>query len=166
MEYRVLGPSSPELGEVKRLYERAFPPNERWGFGEILSGSSGAGELLGFYEGGAFAGFAALLNLGDITHIIYLAIAEERRCRGMGGEALGIIAALKPGRRIVLDIERERGGAGNNAQRRRRKAFYMRNGYVEAGVGYDWRGESYEILIRGGEISPGEYLRFWKGIKG
>ena len=50
MEYRVLGPSSPELGEVKRLYERAFPPNERWGFGEILSGSSGAGELLGFYE--------------------------------------------------------------------------------------------------------------------
>ena len=63
-----LGGAHPDLARVRRLYERAFPANERRPFEALLSGFQGQGELLAFYHEGGFAGFVSLLSCADITH--------------------------------------------------------------------------------------------------
>lgn len=164
MHLQKLTSTSPELEAMVRLYEGAFPENERWGLDAVLNDKSGISELLGIFEGEKFCGFVILLNIKDITHIIYFAVEEHMRGLGCGSEALRLIREAKPDKRLIVDIERETPRADNNPQRRRRKSFYERNGYREANVHYDWHGESYEILILGGEITTREYFRFWHAV--
>ena len=112
LQLRKITRRSPELPEALRLYESAFPANERWGIERVLDDATGISEMFGFYEAGALAGFAILLNWGDMAHIIYFAVEENMRGRGVGSEALRLIRALKPGRRLLVDIERHRPDAG------------------------------------------------------
>lgn len=164
MRLQKLFSTSPELKDVARLYEGAFPENERWGLDAVLNDKSGISELLGIFEGDMFCGFVILLNFKDITHIIYFAVEESMRGHGCGSKALRLIREAKPGNRLLVDIEREMPDAENNEQRRRRKAFYERNGYREANVHYNWNGESYEIMILDGEITTREYFKFWHAV--
>ena len=78
-----LGTAHPDLFRVRRLYESAFPANERRPFEALLSGFDGQGELLAFYLGDCFAGFVSLLSWADITHILYFAIEEALRNRAL-----------------------------------------------------------------------------------
>ena len=48
------------------------------------------------------------------------AVPEGLRGRGYGSEALGLVRAMKPDRRLLIDIERPGEGFANNAQRLRR----------------------------------------------
>lgn len=164
MQLRKVTADSPELPQVERLYESAFPANERWGMEAVLGDKTGVSELLSFFDGEVFCGFIIMLHYKNLSHIIYFAVEDSLRSHGYGSEALRLVRERMPGRVIMVDIERETPGAGNNGQRRRRKEFYLRNGYHEAGVYYDWRGESYEIVILGGEITTREYFQFWHDI--
>ena len=65
-----LGGAHPDLARVRRLYESAFPANERRPFEALLSGFDGQGELLALYHEGRFAGFISLLTCADITHAV------------------------------------------------------------------------------------------------
>ena len=164
MQVRKVTAASAERGEVVRLYESAFPANERWGMNQVLRDETGISEMFSFFDGELFCGFVILLNWKNITHIIYFAVDDALRGKGYGTEALRLIREYKPDRVILVDIEQEFPGADNNAQRRRRKAFYERSGYTEAGVRYSWRGEKYEIMILGGEIDEKTYYAFWRAV--
>lgn len=164
MQIRKVTAKSAELVLVKRLYESAFPANERWGLEAVLCDQTGISEMLCFFDGEIFCGFVIMLHYDNYSHIIYFAIEDALRSHGYGSEAIRLIRERMPERTIMVDIEREAPGADNNEQRRRRKAFYLRNGYHEAQVYYDWRGERYEIVILGGEITSREYFRFWHNI--
>ncbi len=164
MQIRKVTAASPELADVLRLYESAFPANERWGMDAVLCDETGISELLSFTEGETFCGFVVLLHYGRYSHIIYFAVDDALRGQGLGTEMLRMIRERLPDKIILVDIEREYPGAENNEQRRRRKAFYERCGYTDANVTYDWRGEHYEIIILGGEISRREYFQFWRNV--
>ena len=49
-----IGTAHPDLFRVRRLYESAFPANERRPFEALPSGFDGQGELLAFYLGDCF----------------------------------------------------------------------------------------------------------------
>ena len=150
-----------DIEKIQRLYVRAFPENERRPLEPLLEDATGCADVLAFYDGDLFCGFACLLTYGDLTHILYIAIDEALRGRGYGTRALEAIRAFKPGRRILADLEAERPDAPNNAQRRRRRAFYGRNGYAASPVAYAWRGEDYEIFVQGGSCTEEEFEQFW-----
>lgn len=157
-----LGGAHPDLARVRRLYESAFPANERRPFEVLLSGFDGQGELLALYHEGCFAGFISLLTCADITHILYFAIEEALRNRGLGSVALDAVKRLKPGQRLIADLEAPLPDAPNCAQRLRRRAFYQRAGFVPSGVGYRWQGESYELMVFGGALDEAAFLAFWR----
>ena len=46
-------------------------------------------------------------------------------------------------------------------ERLARKRFYLRLGYRASGISYRWRGEDYEILVCGADISSKEFSDFW-----
>ena len=159
-----IGPKSKDLGKIKKLYEEAFPENERFSFGMMIKNESGHYETFGFYYEGAFCGFAIVLNSLDISHIIYFATLPEMRGKGLGAKALAAMGRIKKGRRIIVDIEKEIPGLEDNEIRRRRKNFYLRNGYSETEVSYRWQDEAYEILVFGGKLSKEDFGNFWKNL--
>ena len=71
---------------------------------------------------------------------------------------------IESGRRIIVDIEREVPDCEENEIRRRRKNFYLRNGFYETEVRYRWQDEAYEILVFGGELSNEDFGNFWKAL--
>lgn len=156
---------SSDLDEVHSLYEKAFPENERRPFSELLNAPRSIAEIVALYDGELFCGFAVLLNVKDISHITYFAINEELRNRGYGSAALQTLHTYKSGQRILVDIEFEKPNAENNEQRRRRKQFYLRNGYEQTPIRYSWRHEDYEILAHGGIVTEAEYKNFWKQMR-
>lgn len=165
LEMKKISDTLPELKEVRALYDRAFPENERRDFSELIGGGSEM-EMLAFYDEDLFVGFAVLLNSKiAISHIIYFAVEESLRDRGYGSMILAAIHEAKAGRRIMVDIERQTEEADNNPQRLKRKQFYLRNGYTETEVKYRWRDEDYEILVYGGELTRVDYESFWKNLK-
>ena len=161
---RRIKPGSKDLGKIEKLYIESFPENERFSFKMMINNEKGHYETFGFYKDGAFCGFAILLNSLDISHIIYFATLPEMRGKGLGAKALAAIGRIKKGRRIIVDIEKEVPGLEDNEIRRRRKNFYLRNGYSETEVSYRWQDEAYEILVSGGELSKEDFGNFWKAL--
>ena len=150
-----------DYGRILALYERAFPVNERRPLKPLLHDPTGCADFLAFYAGTEFVGFACLLTWKDLTHILYIAMDEDKRGRGYGAQALEIVRNVRPGHRVLADLEEETDGAENGDQRRKRMQFYMRNGFEWTEVAYRWRGEDYVILSQGGTVTKEEFWGFW-----
>ncbi len=153
------------LNKVKSLYERAFPKSERIPMAYLLDKGKGR-KFIAYYEGDSFCGFANYIANGGITNIIYFAVEDGFRNRGLGTEILKAIVESTPENTIVVDIEVELPQADNNEQRRRRKAFYQRNGFYESDIRYKWQGESYQLLLHGKPVTLTEFQAFWTRIIG
>ena len=151
--------ASTELPALTRLMERAFPANERMPLDMLLTRPGS--EMLAIQEDGVFRGFISLLTRMDICHILFFAVEEEDRGRGLGSQALALLRQRKPGLRIIADLEVPGAQAPNAAQRLRRWRFYERCGYENTGVTYHWRGEDYAIVSSGGPVTDDEFWRFW-----
>ena len=152
---------SQEYTKFKALYRKAFPREERVPV-RFLMDKEVDGTLNACYDGELFCGFYATLTFGNITHILFLAVDDTLRGQGYGSSLLELISSHYPQNRIILDIEAEDCTASNNGQRIRRKAFYEKNGYVESGIEYRWRGVPYKILTKNGTITENEFDDFWK----
>lgn len=150
-----------DVPEIKKLMNRAFPRKERLPLRLLLGSEGNHQECVAFYEGDEFCGFAILLSWQDITHILYIAMEESVRNRGLGSEALTLIHQRYPNQRIIADLEREDDNAPNAIQRRIRRSFYERNGYVATPVEYVWHNEFYRIFCRGGSLTRQEFDDFW-----
>ena len=164
LSMKLIGNTPEESKRVKALYYRAFPKNERRSFPELVENRLGGTEIFCFYDMKTFVGMACLLNSSDISHIIYLAIEESLRGLGYGSKALELLHQNKPEKKIIVDIETPDEKAENAEQRKMRKKFYLRAGYEETPVKYEWRHENYEILSFGGQISKAEYDGFWEDL--
>ena len=129
-------PALPEqMGLIKKLYKRAFPANERRPlFLACRNREDMAAELLALTGGKEFLGFALLQTWRDMVHIDYLAVDPACRGQGIGSVLLKKIIERYPHRRIVLELEQQDDSAANALQRRQRKAFYLRNGFVETNL--------------------------------
>lgn len=89
-------------------------------------------------------------------------VEEPLRNQGLGSAALDAVKRLKPGRRLIADLEAPLPDAPNRAQRLRRRTFYRRAGFVPSGVSYRWQGESYELMVFGGALDEAAFLAFWR----
>lgn len=151
---------SEKFPEIERLYRAAFPREERVPM-DVLLETDGPYDFIACYDGAVLCGFYSALTLGDITHILFLAVEESLRDHGYGSQILGEIKKAYAGNRVILDVEMVDPEAENNEQREHRIAFYTRNGYRHSGISYGWRGVMYEILILEGTISEEEFWNFW-----
>ena len=165
LSMKLIGDTPEEQKKAKALYYRAFPKNERRSFPEMVENRFGNTEVFCLYEGETFVGMACMLNSPTISHIIYLAVDESLRGHGYGSKALELLHQSKPKNKIMVDIEIPDEQAENAEQRKKRKKFYIKAGYAETPVKYEWRHENYEILSYGGQISEAEYDGFWEALQ-
>lgn len=159
---RVVQPGTVNAEQLAALYVRAFPKNERIPLAALLDGT--VGENLAFYEGERFVGFLCALNVDDLCHITYFATEEGLRGHGYGTRMLAALRAMKPGCRILADVEAVTDDAPNREEREHRRNFYLHCGYAPTPVHYDWQGEAWEILANGGSVTEAEFDDFWARI--
>ena len=119
------------IEKIHKLYESAFPPDERMPFERVLQKrDAGTMTLLSIENAdGEFLGFANVTLCQDALALNYFAILPEWRGKGFGTEVIVELKKRHPDRSIVIDIEDDEVECGNAEQRKRRRLFYERLGF-------------------------------------
>ena len=142
------------------LYEATFPRAERKPVSSLeKTFSEGKNKILAITEGEDFVGLAVVMTDGRLNLLDYLAIDPAKRDRGYGGYALRHLLREYADRPLVVEIERPEEGAADNAQRLRRRAFYLANGMEGSGVCVRLFHVDYELLCANGKVGYEEYHR-------
>ena len=151
------------LKRVKQLLEQDFPKEERlpsWLL-YLLSLCKTVGFYL-FYNENAFIGFTYLIYSAEMTFVFYLDVDAKKRSQGYGAEILSWIKAVSKTAPVVLNIEQVDPKVPNYEQRKKRKAFYLRNGFAETGSFENYQDAPYEILSTAPEFSKEAYVRLFR----
>ena len=141
-----------------KLYESSFPRLERKPISTLeKTFEQGKNKILAITEGEDFVGLAVVMTDGKLNLLEYLAIEPEKRNRGYGGRALRHLLAAYAERPLVVEIERPDEKAADNADRLRRRAFYLSNGMESSGVCVWLFHMEYELLCANGKLSYEDY---------
>ncbi|MCR2051279.1 GNAT family N-acetyltransferase [Actinomyces bowdenii] len=147
LESRTVTGRRPGDQEVIALYRRAFPEEEQtplWHM-RLMSLLPGVA-LRAWYDGEVLAGLTYTVESRTMVWLFYLAVNDSVRSRGYGSRILEQVRRRAVGRPVVLEIEPVEAGAPNLDQRRRRLAFYQRNGFTPAGCTIHEGAQRYTLM--------------------
>lgn len=126
--------------EIKKLYTKSFPKNERFPFWILKhSMKKGKGVLQAIIYENNFIGMFYIVNCESSYYLMYLAIKEEYRNKKYGTKVLRDLHN-KYGT-IFLSVEKP-----SNEISKRRKKFYLRNNYYETNFYCNEKNVDYEVL--------------------
>ena len=124
-----------ELGikkDVSNLLESAFPIDERppteYFFKSLEKKEN---KLFAYYFNNTFIGFTFLCFYQDVCYIFFLAVNEEYRHQGYGGEIIEDIKKSYPDYVILLCFEEIDPKYPNYDERVNRKNFYYSHGFID-----------------------------------
>ncbi|HBT94960.1 MAG TPA: N-acetyltransferase [Coriobacteriia bacterium] len=152
---------------MKALYTEAFPKEERVPLWILFWRAQIEGvEFTGFYEEGSLVGFTYTISYGDLTYVFYLAIHSTVRSKGYGSKILQSIEGRHPANRLSLEIEDPEQPAANSGQRRRRLAFYRKNGYEPTGYKTVEGSTTYMMMGKNGPHTREEHATLMEHFSG
>ena len=144
------------------MYFEAFPKRERMPFPMMVAMSKlWNTQFFGFYDGDVPCGFAYLASNRKILFVMFLAVDGSLRSKGYGSLILQQLKDKYPDQKIIISIEPCDDHAPDLDLRKRRKAFYMRNGYRETGYMMKLNGVVQEIIITNGAFVKREFYSFF-----
>lgn len=149
------------------LYDEAFPEQEKKPL-QVMEElvADGKMEMLAMVDKDEFVGLA--INLIDTEQnralLDYYAIAPQKRNDGYGSKGLEILLDRFKGQKYIFEIETQDENADNAEDRKRRKAFYLRNGLKETGLFVNVYDTDFEILTPDGELTFWEYVDFLREV--
>ena len=121
--------------QLRRLYETAFPEDEQIPWADLmrLIGEMSL-DFTAYFDGNELIGFTIVYPRKSFSWFWYFAVREELRGRGYGQQILTQLIEKYKGQTCVLDMESPTQVCENIEQRRRRHAFYLRNGFRDTKV--------------------------------
>lgn len=135
--------------QLRRLYETAFPEGEQIPYDELIL----LLELMdidytAYYEEEMLVGFTMVLRLPRYNWGWYFAVREDLRGKGIGQSILSaVLEKYRDGNPFVIDIESPlQPDAPNPEQRKRRHAFYLRNGLRDTNANRTYNGITFTIM--------------------
>lgn len=151
--------------QLYELYDNAFPEQEKKSL-HVMEQlvNDGKMEMLAMVDEDEFVGLAINMISGDRVLLDYYAIAPEKRSCGYGSKGLEVLLAHFENQKYIFEIETQDEKADNAEERRRRKAFYLRNGLKETGLSANVYHTDFEILTPDGELSFQEYVDFLREV--
>ena len=149
--------------EIRRLYETAFPKEEQIPWNDLMCLMKTMSlDFTVYYENrdtsaeeSSVASSSRLLGLTIVyprpqfNWFWYFAVPEELRGQGVGQRILTQLIEKYKGKSNILDMESPEQVCENSEQRKRRHAFYLRNGFRDTGVGKSFKGIDYTIMMIG-----------------
>ena len=159
--------------DVRRLYESAFPKEEQIPWKDLMRLMKTMSlDFTVYYEDGNLVGLTIVYPRKQFNWFWYFAVPEELRGQGIGQRILTQLIEKYGGRSNILDMESPEQVCENSEQRKRRHAFYLRNGFRDTGVGKSFKGIDYTIMMIGeGTFTQRDYdliidelHSFWKAM--
>lgn len=148
--------------DIKRIYFEAFPKKERMPFPVMVAMSKlWNTQFFSFYDGDIPCGFIYLASMGKIVFVMFFAVDKRLRSKGYGSSILQQLKNEYPDKKIIISIEPCDDSAPDIALRKRRKSFYMQNGYKETGYMMKLNGVVQEIIITNGTFVKREFRSFF-----
>ena len=139
---------------LRRLYETAFPVEEQIPYDDIIRLLDVMSiDYTAYHEDGSLVGFTMVLHLPQWNWGWYFAVREDLRGGGYGQRILSALLDRYRGERpFIIDIESPgQSDAPNPGQRRRRHAFYLRNGLKDTPTARTYEGVTYTIMTSSDE---------------
>lgn len=158
-----------QLQPVYELYLEAFPEIERKPIPLIEEKvAEGTSEVFAIMEGDEFVGFAIYVIGEKLVLLDFFAILPEKRCGGYGSRVFPLIMNQYPDKHFLLEIEDPDGDVEEEEKelRKRRKAFYLRQGMKSMRFLIDLFGVEMEVLTDGYELDFPEYHGLIRGVYG
>ena len=157
----------PGFREITQLLKSAFPKKERTSVFLLLLGAlRKSTHFTAFYDADKFVGLLYTIENDEYYFILYLAVNQNMRSKGIGGEILNYAYAQAGDKIIVLNVEPLDSAADNHEQRERRIAFYARHGIWETGYGFTMDGVAYSVLASDTKkFTPKAYSDMLGGIQ-
>lgn len=151
--------SEAQFKNIENLYLSAFPAPERKPFSLLLQKSEeGIVELLSIESSnGSFLGLAITVQYKDLVLLDYFAIASAMRGQNIGSQALHLLKERYAQKRFLLEIEDPEEASENQAERIRRKHFYLKNQMVVMPYYVELFGIKMQVLTSGSPVSYEEY---------
>lgn len=155
-----------DLPNLKKLYKESFPLKERkpfWYVKHLIN--DGRGEFLSIFLEDKFCGFIFILKTQNIVLVDYLAIDKSFQGKGIGSKICDLLREKFSDKTIFLEIELPDLKFDNNAQRVKRKKFYLKNGLNETGIHLFVYGTEMEVLtFSQTDFDYEDYVKFMKAV--
>lgn len=152
--------------EINRLAKEAFPPEEYLAPVKLVKMTEiDQVDFLALSEDGLFVGFMVVKIYKNLAYLFFLAIEPSFRSKGYGSRAIETLKAQYPGKKQIVDFEMIDENAGNNEQRKKRRNFYLRNGYKETGLFLSYFGVDYEVFCMDNDFNAEEFKEMMNTIQ-
>ena len=141
--------SNADNPDLRRLYETAFPVEEQIPYNDLFYLLDALDiDYTAYYDGEMLVGLTMVLHLPRFYWGWYFAVREELRGKGYGqGILTAVLDKYSEGKPFIIDIESPlQPDAPNPEQRKRRHAFYLRNGLKDSGTYRTYHGITYTIM--------------------
>lgn len=154
--------TSKDKEKIKDIYTSSFLKEDRMPFWLMLiMAKMKSTDFLSFYDGDTLCGFVYMATIKKITFVMFFAVDENIRSKGYGSRILDKIQSIYPNNKIIISIEPCDEAAEDIEERLRRKRFYAKNGYIEAGYLVELANKKQEVLIKNGEFNVREFTLFF-----
>lgn len=157
-----------QLSEIETLYTEAFPKEERKPFSLLIEKSrEGAVDILCIESAeNGMIGEAIVAKNQGLALLDYFAVSPRFRNGGAGSYALKALQDRYAEYNFILEIESTFHPAPDLDLRRRRKAFYLRNGMECMDYFVCLFGIEMEMLAHGRQVDFEQYHALYKNVFG
>ncbi|MBR3244110.1 MAG: GNAT family N-acetyltransferase [Parasporobacterium sp.] len=166
MILKKLTPDHPDIPALKKLYEEAFPENERpMSMDDILKLVDMIPcDLLGVYPDetpDTFVGFFFGIRGESGVYGVYYATDPNLRSTGIGSKAFKAILEYYGELPFWFSYESTFEESENAEQRERRRKFYLKNGFFETGWFASMNGTEFIIACSKEEFDKEAFEKFF-----
>lgn len=165
MKFKKVTRESCFYNEIKELALEAFPKKEYLSPDTLLKMAKN--DNFDFYEiidKEMFIGFLAVQTYKDLCYLFFLAISKKNRFKGYGSKTLELLKNTYKDKKLIVDIEMPDCNSLNYMQRRKRKEFYLKNGYKETNLFLSYLGVDYEVLCMNDDFNEYEFKNLMQTI--
>ena len=157
IRFEKIDENTKNLEDIKQLYMDAFPFEERIPFYIMVSlGNDRGVEFLSIYDDDTWLGFIHTLVGEKLSYIFYFAIDGGLRQSGYGSKIIREYKKIHP--KLSLAIEPIEEDSDNIKQRKKRLAFYEKNGFETLDTKVVEMGVEFELMgAKGMEIKESDY---------
>lgn len=157
IRFEKIDENTKNLEDIKQLYMDAFPFEERIPFYIMVSVGNDRGvEFLSIYDDDTWLGFIHTLVGEKLSYIFYFAIDGGLRQSGYGSKIIREYKKIHP--KLSLAIEPIEEDSDNIKQRKKRLAFYEKNGFETLDTKVVEMGVEFELMgAKGMEIKENDY---------